>query len=435
MATSKQFIDLVTPLAVEECRKRGYGYPQAFTCVSQACCESAYGTSELAKNANALFGIKANGWNGKVYSKQTKECYDGKTYVDVKASFRAYNSFAESVEDYFNFIEKPRYKASLTATTVKDCITAIKTGGYATSPTYVSTILTFYERHREQMESYREEKKMSIFSPVCTDIFDFGTKNSNPRSQDGISQPTKIIPHHFAGTMGALAQAKAHYKSSGASASAYIKDDDIVGAVSENRRPWTSDGTPIGGKRGRWADFRAITVEVSNNKRGSSTSGKGWTISDKSYRSLVRYFADVCNRYGIIPHYDGTQYGTLCMHKQFAATACPGEHLENLVTSGQLEKDILKEMGKKPDPKPEPSGVRFRVQIGAFKNLSAAESFAFSFSNTGKTKGLTTVIKKEGEYYKVQHPSAGFDTKADAELSAGALRKIGHPKAFVVAGD
>lgn len=278
---------------------------------------------------------------------------------------------------------------------------------------------------------------MGIFSPVCTQIYDFGTSHSNPRSQDGISQPTKLIPHHMAGTMGALACAKMHKKTSpknGASASCYIKDDDIVGAVSEDRRPWTSNGTPVGGKSGRWADFRAITVEVSNEKRGVSGSEKGWTISDKSYRSLVRYFADICNRYGIIPHYDGTQNGTLCMHRQFAATGCPGEHLKDLITSHQLEEDILKEMGKKPDTKPEPQGVRFRVQIGAFKSLAAAESFAKTFSETGKTKGLTTVIKKEGVYCKVQHPSTGFDTNADAELSAGALRQIGYPDAFVVVG-
>lgn len=434
MATSKQaFIDLITPLAVEECRKRGYGYPQAFTCVSQACCESAYGTSELAKNANALFGIKVNGWKGKVYTKVTKECYDGKTYVDVKASFRAYNSFAESVEDYFNFIEKPRYKASLTATTVKDCITAIKNGGYATSPTYVSTILTFYERHREQMESYREEKKMSIFSSVCTDIYDFGTSHSNPRSQDGIKAPTKIIPHHMAGVMDALACAKMHMRTSktnGASASYYISADRIVGAVSEDRRPWTSSGTPVGGKSGRWADFRAVTIEVSNSVKGHPKSGKGWMISDKSYKSLVRLCADVCTRWNIVPHYDGTQNGTICMHKQFAGTGCPGEHLEKLIVSGQLEKDILKEMGKKPAPEPKP-GVVFRVQVGAFRNHANAHDYGEAFKNKHK---LTYTVKKEGAYYKVLHPETGFSTSSDAELSAGALRKMGYDGAFVVPG-
>ena len=279
---------------------------------------------------------------------------------------------------------------------------------------------------------------MGIFSPVCTKIFDFGAKHSNPRSQDGIKQPTMIIPHHMAGIMDPLECAKMHlYKTSdinGASAHTYIRDSEIVGAVSEERRAWTTGGTPQGGKSGRWADFRAITIEVSNNKIGDRKSGKGWTISDASYKSLVIYMADVCRRYGINPHYDGTQTGTICMHKQFAKTGCPGEHLEDLITSHQLEADILKELGRNQDPKPEKQGLLFRVQIGAFKNQSGAESFAKAFTDNAKTKGMTTTIKKEGMYFKVMHPKTGFSSKADAQLSAGALKKIGYPGAFVVPG-
>lgn len=287
---------------------------------------------------------------------------------------------------------------------------------------------------------------MGIFSKICTKIYDFGTRHSNPRSQDGIKQPTKLVVHHMASVMGALECAKYHLNKTsdkdGASASYYIKDDEIVGAVSEDRRPWTSGGTSVGGKSGRWADFRAITVEVSNNKRGVSGSKKGWTISEKSYRSLVRLFADVCKRYGITPHYDGTQNGTLCMHSQFAATGCPGEHLEQLIKSGQLERDILIEMGQTPAPAPTPTptpapapapapgGVCFRAQVGAFKTRAAAENQLASL----KEKNLTGKILHEGQYYKVQHPKDGFKTRGDAELSAGALRQIGYPGTFVAVG-
>lgn len=440
MATSKQvkdFFALITPLAMEECRKRGYSWVQAVTCACQSAQETGYGTSKLMTKANAFFGIKATKtWKGKVYSSQTQECYDG-VYATVIAAFRAYDGVSDSVRDYFDFIEGARYRASLTATTVKDCITLIKAGGYATDPNYVSNILSIYERNREQLESYREVKKMSIFSPVCTDIYDFGTSHSNPRSQDGIKAPTKLIPHHMAGVMDALACAKMHKRSSttnGSSASYYISDDRIVGAISEDRRPWTSGGKSVGGKSGRWADFRGITVEVSNNKNGNPKSDKGWTISDKSYRSLVRLFADVCTRWNLIPHYDGTQNGTLCEHRQFAATGCPGEQLHNLIVSGQLEKDILKEMGKKPTPTPTPTpkpGVVFRAQIGAFKNLSGAKSYGEAFKSKHK---LTYTVRKEGAYYKVLHPETGFSTKGDAELSAGALRNMGYKGAFVVPG-
>ena len=59
-------------------------------CIAQACLESAYGTSELAVQANNLFGIKASNWSGRVYNKATKE-WDGSKYITITAGFRAYD--------------------------------------------------------------------------------------------------------------------------------------------------------------------------------------------------------------------------------------------------------------------------------------------------------------------------------------------------------
>lgn len=179
MATAaqvKNFIDTVTPLAVQVCEERGYGNAQAWTCVAQACCESAYGTSGIMMGAKAILGIKADkGWiqaakyGGKVYSARTKECYDGRTYTDITDTFRAYNSLLDSVRDYFDLIEKPRYAASLKATNVKDCITAIKNGGYATSPTYINTITNIYNQNKAAIEKYKVGAKtmgFQFFNPI-----------------------------------------------------------------------------------------------------------------------------------------------------------------------------------------------------------------------------------------------------------------------------
>lgn len=114
------------------------------------------------KKANAFFGIKATGWKGKVYSSKTKECYDGRTYTDITAAFRAYDTPAESVSDYFDLMEAARYKACLTKATVKECITEIKKGGYATSPTYINTIVTIYENNKTQIESYKVEEQRGM---------------------------------------------------------------------------------------------------------------------------------------------------------------------------------------------------------------------------------------------------------------------------------
>ena len=146
--TKNEFIKSIATNAKQVCSERGLGYAQYATCIAQACCESGYGQSSLMANANAYFGIKATkSWlnkGGKIYNAKTKECYDGKTYTTITDSFRAYNSLADSVRDYFDLLSNKRYNASLKASTVEECITIIKNGGYATSPTYIDTIMKFY---------------------------------------------------------------------------------------------------------------------------------------------------------------------------------------------------------------------------------------------------------------------------------------------------
>lgn len=156
-----EFINKISEIAVKECRKRGYGDIQAWTCVCQAICESNYGRSNLMANANAFFGIKATSswvkkgkYGGRVYSAKTKECYDGHNYTQITACFRAYYSMEDSVADYFDLMECSRYKASLSAGTVRECITAIKNGGYATSPTYIETICKIFETNKFAIASH-----------------------------------------------------------------------------------------------------------------------------------------------------------------------------------------------------------------------------------------------------------------------------------------
>ena len=157
--TKSEFIKSIAENAKIVCKERGYGYAQYATCVAQACCESAYGQSTIMARANAYFGIKANkNWvksakyGGKVYNSKTKECYDGKNYTTITDCFRAYNNLTDSVRDYFDLLGGKRYAASLKAQSVEECITIIKNGGYATSPTYIQTILKFYNTVKSQID-------------------------------------------------------------------------------------------------------------------------------------------------------------------------------------------------------------------------------------------------------------------------------------------
>lgn len=109
-----------------------------------------WGSSNIMMKANAIFGIKATKtWKGKVYNAKTKECYDGVNYTDIRTCFRAYDSLEESIKDYFDLICKSsRYKKALNCKSAEECITAIKNGGYATSPVYVQTIMSIINTNK-----------------------------------------------------------------------------------------------------------------------------------------------------------------------------------------------------------------------------------------------------------------------------------------------
>lgn len=141
--TKNEFIPTIAPLVVAENNKRGKPlYPSVV--IAQAICESGWGQSKIMMKANAIFGIKATtNWKGKVYNSNTQECYDGINYTNINACFRAYNSLAESISDYFDLITKSeRYRKACVSNSPLECITAIKNGGYATSPTYINTIMS-----------------------------------------------------------------------------------------------------------------------------------------------------------------------------------------------------------------------------------------------------------------------------------------------------
>lgn len=141
----KNFIKKVGAFASADMKKSGV---LASLTVAQAILESAWGKSELATGGNALFGIKATkSWKGKVYCKDTKECYDGVNLVDVKnAAFRAYDSWEESVEDHSAFLKaNKRYKEVIGETDYKKACEAIKAAGYATDPDYVGKLVKLIE--------------------------------------------------------------------------------------------------------------------------------------------------------------------------------------------------------------------------------------------------------------------------------------------------
>ncbi len=180
MATKEQvkkFIDMIAPIAQNLCKTREKWILPS-VCIAQACCESAYGTSKAMVGANGLFGFKVGSgakygaaWKGKSYNTKTKEYYG--QYVSIRDNFRAYDTVEEAVEDYMDLLcSLSRYNAAVCETDPKKCITAIKNGGYATSPTYINTIMSIISRYNlTQYDSVVTRKRKTLkFGSRGTDV-------------------------------------------------------------------------------------------------------------------------------------------------------------------------------------------------------------------------------------------------------------------------
>ena len=105
--THDEFINFVGDIARRDWSERNICLPSIV--VAQAIKESAWGKSELAKNANAIFGIKQNGWTGKIYYKDAIEQNKDGTYrKDTSTAWRAYNSWEQSILDHNAYIAERR---------------------------------------------------------------------------------------------------------------------------------------------------------------------------------------------------------------------------------------------------------------------------------------------------------------------------------------
>ena len=154
-----QFIVKVGAMAKADMAKSGIC---AAVTVAQAILESGWGKSELAVNANNLFGMKKNlsgntwkgsAWDGKsVYSKQTKEVYASGP-ATIQADFRAYKDWQASVNDHSAYLAGAkngsalRYQGLVGCTDYKKAAQIIKDGGYATSPDYVQKLCRLIEQY------------------------------------------------------------------------------------------------------------------------------------------------------------------------------------------------------------------------------------------------------------------------------------------------
>jgi len=114
--------------------------------VAQAALETGWGKHIINKadgsSSNNLFNIKSDrSWDGAKASKVTLEFEQGMP-VKKQASFRAYDSIKDSVNDFVDFLnENPRYQEALNNTAKPAAfLDSLQKAGYATDPNYADKI-------------------------------------------------------------------------------------------------------------------------------------------------------------------------------------------------------------------------------------------------------------------------------------------------------
>lgn len=143
--TKAEFIPTVAPLIVAEGKKRGYTIFSAV--IAQAIIESGWGQSGLAKYNN-LFGLKCGSkWTGASVNMKTKEEYTVGTLTSIRSNFRAYPDIPSGIAGYYDFIATKRYANLKTARTPLEYCQFLKADGYATSSSYVNTLMNTINKY------------------------------------------------------------------------------------------------------------------------------------------------------------------------------------------------------------------------------------------------------------------------------------------------
>lgn len=147
------------------------GIPQRLI-LAQAALESGWGQRQIRKTSGEasfnLFGIKASAdWKGPVTEVITTE-YENGVAKKVKAKFRVYHSYLESLADYVRLlVQNPRYAKVVTAQTPQQAAHALQHAGYATDPAYANKLNAIIGQinslHEKLNKTYNNGDLLNLF--------------------------------------------------------------------------------------------------------------------------------------------------------------------------------------------------------------------------------------------------------------------------------
>lgn len=110
--------------------------------IAQAILESGWGKSKLASNFHNYFGLKCgSSWKDKSVNMKTFEEFKAGTLTQISDNFRVFDNLESGVKGYLDFINTKRYSNLKNVSSPKEYLQNIKNDGYATSSTYVDSVM------------------------------------------------------------------------------------------------------------------------------------------------------------------------------------------------------------------------------------------------------------------------------------------------------
>ncbi|MCI1290569.1 MAG: glycoside hydrolase family 73 protein [Lactobacillus sp.] len=147
LQSKEKFIKVVAPLAQKA--DKPYGLYPSVT-IAQACLESNYGQSSLAKLYNNLFGVKGTDPNtSKVMT--TSEYVNGH-WKTISGRFQIYDSYQAAIQAHARLLAQGttwnpnQYQHVLQAKDWRSQAKALCQDGYATDPNYPSKLISLVEQ-------------------------------------------------------------------------------------------------------------------------------------------------------------------------------------------------------------------------------------------------------------------------------------------------
>ena len=143
---------------------------------AQGALESNYGRSELSVKANNLFGIKASpDWTGRKGWYDTKEQAKDGTITTIKAEFREYDSWDDSIEDHGTFFTATEWRKQNYANVIGEenyikaveaILEPIAMKSYATDLEYREKIVSVIEKYKLYEWDNETLNKKEVIEPI-----------------------------------------------------------------------------------------------------------------------------------------------------------------------------------------------------------------------------------------------------------------------------